>query len=260
MNPRPPDGSSREEHVPDVSLVIPTYNERENVEQLLPQVFEALRGLRFEVLVVDDQSPDGTGDVVRRFEAQGSPVRLVSKARKEGIGAALRVGYSQSRGHVILSTDADLSFDPADLRKLLARMEQGAHLVVGTRHGHGGGYEAPTMGTRIKYLLSSGGNRVLRATTGIPLTDFSGNFRAIRRDVWNAIETSENTNTLLFEMILKTYVKGYTVAEVPVVFRDRRFGVSKLQMSSEAPRFLRRFWRFIWQYRHELRRRRRARR
>ncbi|HSP98928.1 MAG TPA: polyprenol monophosphomannose synthase [Candidatus Dormibacteraeota bacterium] len=242
---------------PDVSVVIPTYNERENIEHLLPQICAVLADRRFEVLVVDDRSPDGTADAVRAFAADHHPVRLIAKARKEGIGAALRVGYGESQGAVILSTDADLSFDPADLPRLLARLEQGADLVVGTRHGRGGGYESPTMETRIKWCLSAGGNWVLRTATGIPLTDFSGNFRAIRRDVWREIETVENTNTLLFEMILKAYVRGYVVAEVPVVFRDRRFGVSKLQMSREAPRFLRRFWRFIWQHRRELRRRRR---
>ena len=236
--------------------MIPTYNERENIEHLLPQACAALADRRYEILVVDDQSPDGTGDAVRAFAAGGHPVHLIAKARKEGIGAALRVGYNAEPGPGIVSSDADLSFDPADLPRLLARLEEGADLVVGTRHGHGGGYESPTVETRIKYCLSAGGNWILRTATGIPLTDFSGNFRAIRRDVWDAIETVENTNTLLFEMILKAYVKGYRVAEVPVVFRDRKFGVSKLQMSREAPRFLRRFWRFIWQHRHDLRRRR----
>lgn len=245
---------------PDVSLVIPTYNERENIEPLLTQACAVLGDRRYEVLVVDDQSPDGTGEAVLAMAARGYPVRLIPKARKEGIGAALRVGYGESRGRLILSSDADLSFDPADLPRLLAVLEGGAaDLVVGSRHGPGGGYEFPTLETRTKYALSAGGNWLLRSVTGIPLTDFSGNFRGIRRDVWDAIETTENTNTLLFEMILKTYVKGFRLAEVPVIFRDRRFGVSKLQMSREAPRFLRRFWRFIWEHRHELRRRRRER-
>ena len=243
---------------PDVSLVIPTYDERENIEQLLPQACAVLDGRRYEILVIDDQSPDGTGDAVRAAAARGLPVQLVSKARKEGIGAALRVGYGRSRGNVILSMDADLSFDPADLPRLLGEIERGAHLVVGTRHGRGGGYESPTLQTRVKWCLSAGGNWALRTVTGIPLTDFSGNFRAIRRDVWESIETEENTNILLFEMILKAYVRGFSVAEVSVTFRDRRFGVSKLQMSREAPRFLRRFWRFIWQHRRALRRRRRG--
>ncbi len=219
---------------------------------------EVLAGLAYEIVVVDDRSPDGTGDAVRRLAAHGYPARLVTKERKEGIGAALRVGYGESRGAVILSMDADLSFDPADLPRLYARIQDGAHLVVGTRHGVGSGYEAPTRAIRLKRLVSAVGNRVLRIVTGIPLTDFSGNFRAMRRDAWHAIETTENTNSLLFEMILKAYVKGFEVAEVPVTFRDRRYGVSKLRLWRETPRFLRRFVRAVWQHRHALRRRRRS--
>jgi dolichol-phosphate mannosyltransferase len=240
---------------PQLSLVLPTYEERENIERLIPQICSVLQGLSYEIVVVDDRSPDGTADAVLRFRDQGYPVRLVSKERKEGIGAALRVGYCEGRGEVLLSMDADLSFDPADLLRLLACIEQGAHLVVGTRHGAGSAYLAPTRDIRVKRFVSAAGNRLLRAITGIPLTDFSGNFRALRRDVWDAIETTENTNALLFEMILKAYLKGFVVAEVPVSFGDRRYGTSKLRLSREAPRFLRRFSRDIWRYRHELRRR-----
>jgi len=239
-----------------ISLVIPTYDERENIEHLIPQVAAALAGLSYEIIVVDDRSPDGTGAVVLRYRDEGYPARLVTKERKEGIGAALRLGYFESRGAVILSTDADLSFDPADLPRLYARIQQGADLVVGTRHGGTGAYEAATREVRVKRFVSGAGNFILRTVTGIPLTDFSGNFRAMRRDVWHAIETTEDTNTLLFEMILKAYVKGFVLAEVPVVFRDRRYGASKLRLFREAPKFLRRFSRYVWQYRHELARRR----
>jgi dolichol-phosphate mannosyltransferase len=237
--------------------VLPTYNERENIEHLLPQIAAVLAPFSYEIIVVDDRSPDGTGEAVLRFGERGYPARLVTKPRREGIGAALRVGYCQSRGEVILSMDADLSFDPADLIRLHARLRDGAHLVVGTRHSAASNYEAPTREIRTKRFVSAAGNRILRAVTGIPLTDFSGNFRAMRRDVWEAIETAENTNTLLFEMILKAYVKGFRMAEVPVTFRDRRFGTSKLRLWREAPKFLRRFSLYVWQYRHELRRRRR---
>jgi len=236
--------------------VLPTYEERENIERLLPEVATVLTGLSYEIVVVDDRSPDGTGDAVLRFRAQGYPARLVSKERKEGIGAALRVGYCESRGAVILSMDADLSFKAADLLRLYARIQQGADLVIGTRHSAASTYEAPTRAIRVKRFVSAAGNRVLCRLSGIPLTDFSGNFRAIRREVWRAIETTENTNTLLFEMILKAYVKGFKVAEVPVTFADRRYGTSKLQLSREAPKFLRRFSHHLWHHRHDLRRRR----
>jgi dolichol-phosphate mannosyltransferase len=236
--------------------VLPTYNERDNVLELLPLVFDVLAGRTHEVIVVDDGSPDGTADAVRDFVARGLPVRLVSRAQKEGIGAALRAGYAECRGRVIASMDADQSFDPRDLPRLLARLEAGADLVVGTRHAVGGSYDAPTLKTRTKRLLSGVGNRVLRAVTGIPLTDYSGNLRVFRREVWDTIETAENTNALLFEVILHAYVAGFTVAEIPVAFRERRYGVSKLHISREAPRFLRRFWRLVRRHRAVIRLRR----
>jgi len=160
------------------------------------------------------------------------------------------------RGRVIASMDADLSFDARDLPRLLARLDAGADLVVGARHAAGGSYDAPTLKTRTKRLLSAAGNRVLRAVTGIPLTDYSGNFRVFRREVWDAMETAENTNALLFEVILEAYLHCFTVAEVPVAFRERRFGVSKLHISREAPRFMRRFWRLVRRHREDIRRRR----
>jgi len=156
---------------PQISLVLPTYEERENIERLLPSVAAVLAHLSYEIVVVDDRSPDGTGDAVLRFRDAGHPARLVSKERKEGIGAALRVGYDESQGAVIMSMDADLSFEPADLLRLYDRIEQGADLVVGTRHGVASGYDAPTPSIRVKRFVSTAGNRLLGAVTGIPLTE-----------------------------------------------------------------------------------------
>lgn len=241
--------------IPELSLVVPTYNERENIVRLVPAVADALRGISYEIVVVDDRSPDGTGELVRALGDAGYPVRLVTKERKEGIGAALRIGYTKSWGRIIASMDADLSFDPADLLPLLARVREGYGLVLGSRHIAGSTYEAPTLQIRIKRFVSRTGNRIVRAVTGIPLGDFSANFRAMRRDLWHAIATTENTNVLLFEMILLAYVHGWAVTEVPVAFRDRRFGHSKLRLSREIPRFVRAFLRHVWYHRAALWRR-----
>lgn len=239
-----------------LSLVLPTYNERENLRLLLPRIAGALAGLAYEVVVVDDRSPDGTGEEALAFREAGYPVRLVTPSRREGIGAALRLGYQESRGAIIASMDADLSFDPADLRTLLRELEKGAAFAVGTRHTRASVYAASTLRVRAKRLVSVVGNRVLAALTGIPLTDFTGNFRALRSDVWRALETVETTNTLLFEMILQAYLRGFTVAEVSVSFQDRYHGTSKLRLSREAPKFLRKLASYMWRYRRELRARR----
>lgn len=243
---------------PDLSLVIPTYNEKENVKRLIPQVIDLFKGLSYEVLVVDDDSPDGTGRAVEVFTERGYPVRLVTKKNKEGIGAALRVGYDLCQGKVIASTDADLSFDPADLLRMYQEIQNGSDLVTGNRHANKSLYETPNFSIRVKHWVSLNGNRVLRLVTGIPLEDFSANFRMIRREVWENIHTEEKTNTILFEMILKSWIKGYQVKNIPVTFKDRRYGKSKLRLSLEAPKFLIKLMSYLGRYSSQLSSRRRG--
>lgn len=223
---------------PSVSLVLPTYNERENIQRLVPQLARAFDGYTYEILVVDDSSPDGTGAAVQELAQIYPVVRLITRARKEGIGAALREGYDQARHEVIVSSDVDLSFQPSDLVRLVEVVTQGSDLALGSRHTSGSHYEAPTASIRRKRWISRVGNRVLRWTFGIPIHDFSANCRAIRRTTWRRIETRENTNTLLLEMILRCHFGGLRVTELPVTFLDRRYGVSKLRLSIEAPKFL----------------------
>lgn len=224
-----------------VSVVVPTYNERENIEVLLPEIHRVLGGRPHEILIVDDDSPDGTGRRVLELARELPGLSLITKKEKEGIGAALRKGYDAARNDVILSTDADLSFSPAEMLKLLEKIDAGYDLVLGCRHSGGGRYEAPTLKIKLKYSVSRLGNFVARALTGLDVRDYSANFRAIRREVWRAIETRDKTNSLLFEMILKVHSGGYRVTEVPVRFADRRFGRSKLNLAVEVPKFLLRF-------------------
>lgn len=242
--------------IPELSVVIPTYNEKENISPLIQQIEAALQGISLEIIVVDDLSPDGTGNIVSSLAAQGHPVRLISKPKKEGIGAALRVGYQACQTPIIASTDADLSFDPKDLRRLYEKIKGGLDLVVGTRHSKGSYYETPNRTIWIKHLISAAGNITLRTLTGIPLDDFSGNFRAFTRETWNRIETTDNTNSLLFEMIVKAYVKGCKVGQIPVAFRDRRYGASKLRLSIEAPKFFLKLLGYIKQFYRPLLKRR----
>ena len=220
-----------------VSVIIPTYNERENIRLLLPLVCEALQGRPHEILVVDDSSPDGTGSVVAEIARGLTQARLLSKPTREGIGAALRYGYDRAACDVILSIDADLSFSPADIPRLLEHIED-HDLVLGSRHSGSGCYETPNAAIALKYAFSRCGNAVVRAVCGVGVRDFSGNFRAIRAPLWRKIQTRENTNALLMEMILRVHRSGGRIKEVPVSFADRRFGHSKLNLWIEAPKFL----------------------
>ena len=232
-----------------VSVVIPTYNERENVRLLLPLVHEALHGHPHEILVVDDFSPDGTGAVVEETAWNIPEVRLLRKPVREGIGAALRYGYDRAACDVILSIDADLSFAPADIPLLLAQIDNGYDLVLGSRHCRGGRYETPSLVVCFKYAVSTCGNAVVRALCGLPVRDYSANFRAIRAPIWRNIQTRENTNSLLLEMILKVAHSGGRIQEVPVSFVDRRHGRSKLNLWAEVPKFLVKFLQYSFRLR-----------
>lgn len=242
-------GRSRGKTALSVSVIIPTYNERENIGIVIRQLHDVLGAREHEILVVDDRSPDGTGAAVEAL-AKGDPrVKLVTKEKREGIGAALRHGYDLGQKDVLLSLDADLSFKTSEALTLLERIDDGFDLALGCRHKTGGSYEAPTLKVRMKFFVSRIGNRVIRLLVGLDLHDYSANFRAIRRGVWHEILTEENTNSLLLEMILKVKYRGFKIAEVPVSFVDRIHGQSKLNLLIEAPKFLLNLLRYTFRYR-----------
>ena len=227
-----------------LSIIIPTYNETKNITQLIPTIektiFSKYRG---EIIVVDDNSPDGTAAVAEKLNQRYHNIRVIVRAKKEGIGAALREGYNAAQGDIILSTDADLSFDVKDMHRLLRTLQQGYDLVVGSRHLPEGSYEKTMLKTRIKSVVSKYGNTLVRWLSDLDVHDTSANFRAIKRSVWRKIHTTDTTNSLLLEMILKTKYRGYRIAEIPVTFKDRRYGQSKINLLKEVPKY---FVKLLW--------------
>lgn len=219
-----------------LSIVIPTYNERENIVRFIPALAAAFRDVVHEIIVVDDWSTDGTADAVTALSGTFPQVSLLSRPGKLGVGSAVRDGYNRASGEIILSTDADLAFQPADLYKLYGAILDGYDLVVGSRHSAASGQDIPTWPGRLRYLVSRLGNRFLRFVFGIPLDDFSMNCRAIRRSVWQALDTHESNNFFFYEMIILAHRRGARIVGVPVTFSDRRFGQSKINLAVEIPR------------------------
>lgn len=232
--------------VPKLSVVLPTYKEAPNLRELIPHIERAFASVPFELIVVDDNSQDGTRELLERLQEQYHNVVLVERPRPTGIGSAVRDGYNRARGEYILSSDADQSFAVADMVRLYEKIQEGYDLVLGCRHGAGGGYERRTLAVKAKYLFSRGGNFVVRAVSGLGVRDVSANFRIIRRDAWEKIHTRENTNSLLFEMVAKSVHAGFRVTEIPITFSERKFGESKLNMWKEAPKFLVKFVKYRW--------------
>lgn len=235
-----------------ISVIIPTYNEKTNIEILIPQIESLLQKKfknDFEIIVVDDNSPDGTADSVIRLNKKYGNARVIVRNGRKGIGNALKEGYNNAKGDLILSTDADLSFDARDMLRLIQKIEKGYDFVVGSRHIYSNYYQKPNFPTKIKGFVSKFGNIVVRFLSGVDIRDFSANFRVIKRSVWSKLKISDNTNSMLLEIILKTKYKGYKITEIPVMFKDRRYGKSKLNLAKEAPKFLIKLIYYVFKYR-----------
>lgn len=220
----------------DLSIVLPTYNEKENIVILIPLLEKILKGnnLKGEIIIVDDNSPDKTYEEAENLNKKYGNIRVLLREKKEGIGVALREGYNQSEGNIILSMDADMSFDTAVMLDLIKKLEEGYDLVVGKKMN----YEAQTSKTLVQRTISKCGNKFMSMISGIKIQDFTANFRAMKKNVWQATNTREKTNVFLFEMMLMAKHKGFKIGEVPVVFKDRIYGESKIRISKEIPKFL----------------------
>ena len=213
-------------------VVLPTYDERENLPQIVPAILAASPIL--DVLVVDDNSPDGTGSAADALAARESRVRVLHRPRKEGLGRAYLAGFAQALdlGYGrILEMDADFSHDPARLPVLLAT---DADLVLGSRYVPGGGTVNWGLGRRI---LSRGGSLYARAILGVPIRDLTGGFKCFRREVLESLDLgSVRTSGYAFqiELTYRAIRRGFRVVEVPITFVDRRVGQSKMSRAIVA--------------------------
>ncbi len=224
-------------HVPSLSIILPTYNERENVKIFVPLLAKKFAGIPHEIIVVDDSSPDGTGEEVLALAATIPNVKLITRKEKNGIGNALRHGYNAAANDIILSCDSDLSFSTDDLMKLYNKLvAENYDVIIGSRHSTSSGYETPSIGIKAKYAVSRLGNALLHTLFRVPVRDFSVNCRAIRKSTWSSFTTKENGNFFLFEMIFLAQRAGARIGEVPVTFKDRQYGNSKINHAAEIPK------------------------
>lgn len=212
----------------DCTVVVPTYNERENIAMLLPRILEQPR---FRVLVVDDHSPDGTSAVVAAAAKDDPRVSLLARSGKLGLGTAYIAGFQQALAEgadYIFEMDADFSHDPAYLSTLLAAAERGDDMVLGSRYVPGGG---TTDWGIMRKFISQGGNVYARLILGLPVRDATGGFRCYRRQVLETIDLDairSNGYAFQIEMVYRALQAGFRIGEVPILFPDRRVGKSKM--------------------------------
>jgi dolichol-phosphate mannosyltransferase len=217
-----------------VWLVLPTYNEAENVEPIvdaaLPRLREAAGGGPHRLLVVDDASPDGTGRIADDLAARHGEVEVLHRAGKEGLGPAYLAGFARALAagaDRVLEMDADFSHDPADIPGLVAASAD-ADLVLGSRYVPGGGI---TDWGRLRRLLSRGGSAYARAVLGVGVRDLTGGFKCFRASALEAIDLERvraGGYGFQIELTYRAIRAGLRVREVPIVFRERRAGTSKM--------------------------------
>jgi dolichol-phosphate mannosyltransferase len=214
--------------VPRILVVIPTYNESENIPRLIPLVLEQAGGI--EVLVVDDGSPDGTGNLIRKMGETDPRVHLLERAGKMGLGTAYVAGFKYALAgnyDFVFEMDADFSHSPKEIPVFLEKAKD-VDLVVGSRY---------TNGVRVlnwpmqRLLLSWTANIWTRLMTGLPLNDATGGFKCYRIAVLRGIDLDSirsNGYAFQIEMSYKAWRKGFRLGEIPIVFLDRNAGASKM--------------------------------
>jgi dolichol-phosphate mannosyltransferase len=214
---------------PDVWVILPTYNEAENLERIVGAVLEHLPESR-RVLIVDDNSPDGTGEIADRLATSDESIEVLHRQHKEGLGPAYLAGFRvalDGGAERIIEMDADFSHDPSYLPQLIEASER-ADLAIGSRYVPGGGI---TDWGPMRRFISRGGSAYARLALGLPIKDLTGGFKCFRRIVLETInlDTIEARGyAFQVETTYRAIKSGFRVVEVPIVFKDRTDGTSKM--------------------------------
>jgi dolichol-phosphate mannosyltransferase len=209
-------------------IIIPTYNEADNIQKIIPEILMQDKG--FHVLIVDDNSPDGTGKLVKKMQKKQSRIHLIERPSKQGLGTAYVAGfkYALAKGFdFIFEMDADFSHNPKALPLLLKKAKE-YDLVIGSRYISG--VNVVNWPLR-RLILSYGANLYTRLITGMPVRDATAGFKCYRRSVLENIDIDSiksNGYSFQIETNFKAWKKGFRVCEIPIVFVDRRAGTSKM--------------------------------
>ena len=212
-----------------VSVVVPKYNEKENIESLVTQLLAL--PTRVRVIVVDDNSPDGTGEIADRLALENAGrVSVIHRPGKLGLGTAYITGFKEAlaeEADLVCSMDADFSHNPRYIPDIVEKINEGYDLVIGSRYVQGGG-STQTLGRK---MISWGANTITRVVLGLHAHDTTAGFRCYRRQALESLELDSIKSSgysFLFEMLFRVEQRSWKVAEVPIIFQDRRLGASKI--------------------------------
>lgn len=210
-------------------VIIPTYNEKENVALIIDAVLR--QSPQFDILIVDDNSPDGTADIVKALQQDNIRIHLLQRSGKLGLGTAYIKGFKFGLEHgydYIFEMDADFSHDPKDLLRLLDACLQGSDLAIGSRYIKGGGVENWPQNRK---LLSQGASLYVRIITGLPIMDPTAGFKCYSKAVLSTLDLDKIKfigYAFQIEMKYAAFLNGFKIIEVPIIFKDRELGQSKM--------------------------------
>lgn len=211
-----------------ITVVIPTYNERDNIEKLAAMILA--QDARINILFVDDNSPDGTGEIADRLASETCRIKVLHRAGKLGLGSAYRQGFTlalEDNADIIVEMDADFSHDPAMIPQFIEKMSS-YDLVIGSRYING----VSVVNWPIRRLiLSYCASVYTRLVTGLRLSDCTGGFKCFRRNVLEAMDLSSIKSdgySFQIEINYRCHEKGFRIGEIPIIFVDRHAGTSKM--------------------------------
>jgi dolichol-phosphate mannosyltransferase len=223
-------------------LILPTYNEAENIEAIVVAAGDVLAASNdgsYKILIVDDGSPDGTGEIADRLAGEREQVEVLHRTEKNGIGPAYLAGFRFALDHgaaFVMEMDSDFSHDPLDLARLLTAVRSGADLALGSRYVPGGGVVDWGL---LRRFVSEGGSTYARLVLGLRVRDLTGGFKCFKREVLEAIHfdgVRSQGYAFQVELTYRAVRAGFQVVEVPILFKDRELGQSKMswRIAAEA--------------------------
>ena len=220
----------------DVSVVLPSYNEKENIIEAVDRISKAVGSRLKEIIIVDDNSPDGTGQLVEEY---GHPkVRLISRVDEKGLASALARGVEEAKGNYVVWMDCDLGLPPEDVPKLLAPLDE-HDVVIGSRYAIGGKDNR----TKTRAMMSTIFNVYAQLVLGFQAKDYTSGFIAVKKDVTNAVPLSkEGFGDYFADFVYRAHKKGFKITEVGYEYNYRKGGTSKLDTGYG------RLLKFGWQY------------
>lgn len=219
------------DHTYKISVILPTYNEAENIIYLVRAIDQAIKDAK-EILVVDDNSPDGTSRLVQELiDSKGVPnLRLITRVHNRGLTNSIQEGINKSQGEIVVWLDTDFSMPPEIIPKLIAEIDGGYDVAVGSRFVEGGSFKRNTSGSQdswVAVLLSRLMNVFIRAMLGFGFKDYTSGFIAIKKEIFKRIELKGDYGEYFVDLMFKVLILGYKVKEIPYICLPRRQGESK---------------------------------